>query len=77
MLLSPGNEARIDIVPKIIQATEDLINIQKEKRECLFSNERRLEYYKTYTQNNCILECEAWYTKEKCNCVLHYMPSNN
>lgn len=74
--ITPGEETRIIIRPRISYANPSIISIAQKKRKCFFMSERKLRYYRTYTQRNCILECEANYTKKLCNCVQYYMPSN-
>lgn len=74
-VLAPGRETRMIITPHIITAADELRKISQEKRQCLFNNERSLRFYRTYTQRNCALECEANFTLEFCKCVLYYMPS--
>ncbi|CAH1100944.1 unnamed protein product [Psylliodes chrysocephalus] len=46
-------------------------------RQCYFSDERYLDYFLTYTQENCYLECLANYTLQKCGCVNFFMPRTN
>ncbi|XP_070576557.1 acid-sensing ion channel 3-like [Ptychodera flava] len=38
--------------------------------------EKNLKYYATYSQSNCLLECESVYHVEKCGCRDYYMPGN-
>ncbi|KAK9888762.1 hypothetical protein WA026_000987 [Henosepilachna vigintioctopunctata] len=45
-LLSPGIEARYVINPVIREATDSLRGVPIYKRNCYFSNERRLQYYR-------------------------------
>lgn len=75
--ISPGKETRIVIRPTINSASRSIIRVPKKKRKCFFTSERTLRFYRTYTQRNCILECEANFTQRACNCVQHYMPSEN
>ncbi|KAJ8943545.1 hypothetical protein NQ318_023056 [Aromia moschata] len=46
------------------------------KRRCYFQSEKRLKYFKHYTQYNCKLECLTKLTLKKCGCVAFYMPNN-
>ncbi|XP_076270438.1 pickpocket protein 28-like [Rhynchophorus ferrugineus] len=75
-LISPGFETRISIEPAIREATSALRDIPIEKRQCYFSNERPLQYYRTYTQTNCFYECQSNYTFRNCFCVPYYLPKN-
>jgi amiloride-sensitive sodium channel len=45
------------IVPEIIQADEDLRSFDPDERKCYFEDERKLNYFKVYTQRNCESEC--------------------
>ncbi|XP_045472093.1 pickpocket protein 28-like isoform X2 [Harmonia axyridis] len=73
-LLSPGVEARYMINPVIREATHSLRSVSIEKRQCYFSNERKLQYYRTYTERNCRLECLSNHTKTKCGCIPYFLP---
>ncbi|XP_018316313.1 pickpocket protein 28-like [Mycetomoellerius zeteki] len=75
--ITPGEETRIIIRPRISHANPSIISIAQRKRQCFFMSERKLRYYRTYTQRNCILECEANYTQKLCNCVQYYMPKSS
>ncbi|EFN72474.1 Amiloride-sensitive cation channel 4-A [Camponotus floridanus] len=72
--ITPGEETRVIIRPRISTANPSIISIPQNKRKCFFTTERKLRYYRTYTQRNCILECEANYTQKLCHCVQYYMP---
>ncbi|XP_074108181.1 pickpocket protein 28 [Cotesia typhae] len=74
--ISPGEETRIVITPRINTASLSILGIPSKKRKCFFNTERKLKYYRTYTQRNCLLECEANFTQQICNCVQYYMPKS-
>ncbi|KAL6445649.1 hypothetical protein ACFW04_000866 [Cataglyphis niger] len=74
--ITPGEETRVIVRPRISTATPSIISIPQKKRKCFFTAERKLRYYRTYTQRNCILECEANFTQEICDCVQYYMPKS-
>lgn len=74
--VTPGEETRVIIAPRILSASKSIISVPLKKRKCFFTSERKLRYYRTYTQKNCILECEANFTQKICHCVQYYMPSN-
>ncbi|KAG5869552.1 hypothetical protein JTB14_002297 [Gonioctena quinquepunctata] len=75
-LLSPGVEVRYSITPSVREASDTLRSIPLKKRQCYFANERRLQYYRSYTQRNCNLECQSNYTYESCRCIPYYLPRN-
>ncbi|XP_045454262.1 pickpocket protein 28-like [Melitaea cinxia] len=72
----PGIEARVSIQPRILDAQPSLKSIDIKKRLCLFSSEKELVFYRTYTLRNCEMECEARIMLDICKCVLYYMPKN-
>ena len=72
--LSPGKETRVIITPHINDAEKSIMKIPPKTRHCYFLSERRLRYYRTYTQRNCVLECEANFTLKYCKCMQYYMP---
>ncbi|CAG9858557.1 unnamed protein product [Phyllotreta striolata] len=43
-------------------------------RNCYLSDERKLKFYKIYTQQNCQMECLTNYTLASCNCSSFFMP---
>ncbi|KAF5271322.1 hypothetical protein FQA39_LY08120 [Lamprigera yunnana] len=75
LLLAAGLEARVIVRPKIYDATQSIRSINIQKRICYFTNERDLQFYRTYTELNCKLECQANYTLSLCGCVPFYLPS--
>ncbi|RZF36224.1 hypothetical protein LSTR_LSTR008550 [Laodelphax striatellus] len=52
-----------------------VLNIALNRRQCYFSNERQLKYFRYYTQDNCAVECLTDNTLDQCNCVAFYMPT--
>ncbi|XP_061941386.1 pickpocket protein 28-like [Apis cerana] len=75
--VTPGEETRVIITPRIMTASKSIISIPLRKRKCFFTFERKLRYYRTYTQKNCVLECEANFTQKICHCVQYYMPKSS
>ncbi|XP_032675500.1 pickpocket protein 28-like [Odontomachus brunneus] len=75
--IMPGEETRVIVKPRISTAKKSIISIPKTKRKCFFTTERKLRYYRTYTQRNCLLECEANFTQKICSCVQYYMPKSS
>ena len=43
------------------------------KRGCLYPNEKTLQVFPKYSQENCGLECAWQYALEKCDCVPWYL----
>ncbi|XP_065345463.1 pickpocket protein 28-like [Cloeon dipterum] len=71
--IRPGTENFVSIQPKIRKANPAVVDVPLAKRNCYFASERYLRFYRTYTQHNCVQECEANYTVSICGCVLFYM----
>ncbi|XP_055549433.1 pickpocket protein 28 isoform X2 [Wyeomyia smithii] len=69
-----GSENRIIVNPKLSDASYLIRKVSQLQRQCVFANEANLSYYRTYSRNNCEMECEARLIQENCGCVLYYMP---
>lgn len=65
----------IAITAKMMTASEGLKNIPVKARNCYFSHERTLRFYKIYTQENCKKECSANITNVMCDCLPFHYPS--
>lgn len=52
-----GLKLNVWITPQIQQTDEDLRRFDPDDRRCYFDDERKLNYFKVYTQNNCQMEC--------------------
>jgi acid-sensing ion channel, other len=63
------------ISPNVIITAPDLRRFSAEKRQCYFNDERYLQFFKYYTQNNCNFECVANKTIKMCGCMRFDMPS--
>jgi acid-sensing ion channel, other len=66
---------KFSITPKMITTAVELRELSAEKRQCFFSDERFLRFFRYYTQNNCELECTANLTLSECGCLRFNMPS--
>jgi acid-sensing ion channel, other len=64
----------ISIIPKVINTAPELRDFPVEKRQCYFSDERYLRFFKHYTQNNCEIECLENLTLSRCGCLRFHMP---
>ncbi|XP_045477003.1 pickpocket protein 28-like isoform X1 [Harmonia axyridis] len=62
------------VLPTLMSTAKNVESTPPEVRNCYFSKERKLAYYKVYSQNNCNMECSANYTRAVCGCVAYYMP---
>ena len=71
--LEPGREHFVQLSARVV-STKDIEDIDPEARECFFSNEGNLDFYKKYTYSNCRLECAIKTTKDKYGCVPWHLP---
>lgn len=70
-------DLHIIIKPRVLFTPNDLRKYPVNTRQCFFEDERKLTFFKHYTQVNCETECEAAYILKQCGCVKNYMPHTN
>uniref|UniRef100_A0A336LE20 CSON007900 protein n=1 Tax=Culicoides sonorensis TaxID=179676 RepID=A0A336LE20_CULSO len=70
------NFSQIDLIisPTLIDAADDLRKMSPEKRNCCFKDECKLDYFKIYSKNNCLMECYTKMMYHKCNCTTFELP---
>uniref|UniRef100_A0A6P7GG08 Pickpocket protein 28-like n=1 Tax=Diabrotica virgifera virgifera TaxID=50390 RepID=A0A6P7GG08_DIAVI len=74
----PENEVVIaGVNPSMITTSNTLKNYDVAKRNCYFSYEKDLHFFKIYTIRNCKIECLTNFTLYYCGCVGFYMPREN
>lgn len=59
--------------PEMFLIDDELKSWSIEKRSCYLTSEKKLEYFKIYTKNNCEHECLSLLISEKCGCVPFYL----
>lgn len=67
----------IKIKPKLIRTSESIRHYEPNQRQCFYNSERKLRFYKIYSQSNCEMECLANFTKMECGCVRFSVPRTN
>lgn len=72
--ISPGKTAQFSIMPRLIITSSSVQKYDPDERLCFFGHERRLRFYKHYTQRNCEVECLTNFTLASCGCVQFSMP---
>lgn len=73
--LSPGKTISLSIEPKMTTTPDNIrTSYDPSVRRCYFEYERKLRFYKQYTQQNCEWECLSNYTLKQCGCVKYSMP---
>ena len=71
--LQPGREHFIDLSATVV-STNGIRDILPEARDCFFSDEGDLEFYKSYTFSNCRLECGIKKSEQKLGCIPWHLP---
>lgn len=67
--LSPGYTSTFMVEPKLVETTVSARKHPPHIRQCYFNSERKLRFFKYYTQRNCEFECLSNYTLSQCGCV--------
>ncbi|XP_039756675.1 pickpocket protein 28-like [Pararge aegeria] len=67
-------EVTIAFKPKKIVTSNGLRMFPSERRQCYYTGEHNLKYFKLYTQTNCEFECLSNFTYARCDCVHYSMP---
>lgn len=67
----------LTVRPVVTQTAESLRGSSAEKRQCYFDDEKPLQFFRTYTQRNCELECLSAYVLRKCGCTRFSLPRDN
>ncbi|XP_077285517.1 pickpocket protein 28-like [Arctopsyche grandis] len=62
------------IKPNMIITSKGLRGYDPQRRKCFMTVERKLKFFKVYTQQNCQIECLSNYTDSVCGCVAFWMP---
>lgn len=69
IVISNNRSTNILIKPKIIRPSSNLDVCSPDERKCFFQSERKLKYFKIYTQINCFAECGWNKTLKDCGCI--------
>ncbi|VEN46107.1 unnamed protein product [Callosobruchus maculatus] len=69
-----GDAVIAQVHPYLIKTPPEVRKYHPDIRDCYFTNEKFLTYFKQYTPENCRLECVTNFTLEKCGCVSFFMP---
>jgi amiloride-sensitive sodium channel len=67
----------VNIRPQMISTSKGLDSYEPEKRQCFLYKEKKMRFFKIYTQSNCQLECLTNFTIRNCQCVHFSMPRSN
>ena len=75
-LLQPGHEHYLAL-STLITSAHHIKSLLPESRNCYFSNEKSLEFYKTYSFSNCLFECSINKFKSELGCIPWYLPKTD
>lgn len=64
-----GRKLEVLIAPSVIRSDKSLKALAPSDRSCYFEGERKLNYFKVYTKQNCKIECFSNFVQKICNCV--------
>ncbi|KAI8424662.1 hypothetical protein MSG28_003089 [Choristoneura fumiferana] len=73
----PGQVTSLALKFSILNTSSSLQNYDHDQRQCYFTWDRPLDYFKIYTPSNCWLECLSKFTYKRCSCVWFHMPHKN
>ncbi|KAL3273928.1 hypothetical protein HHI36_015353 [Cryptolaemus montrouzieri] len=65
------------VTPSLTRTSKKVKHYNPMKRNCYLKNERKLKFFRYYSQSSCHLECWTNYTESFCGCVNFYMPRDN
>lgn len=60
---------------KLTITSEGLRSYRPDQRQCFYSADNRLRFFKIYSEANCKAECLSNFTRIECGCVKFSMPS--
>lgn len=69
-------EVSASVKPNMIKTSKELQSYAPTRKLCFFNSERKLRFFKVYTQRHCELECLSNYTLDHCGCVPFAYPRN-
>ncbi|XP_034657912.1 pickpocket protein 28 [Drosophila subobscura] len=69
-----GHQTTFRIIARSFEALPNIRNIHRTKRQCIFSDEEELYFYRYYTRRNCESECDALFFLRRCDCIPYYLP---
>ncbi|KAJ9579992.1 hypothetical protein L9F63_004375, partial [Diploptera punctata] len=58
----------IEITPSMTESSLGVRALSIAQRKCLFPDEANLKYFRTYTEENCLMECRLDYIEKICGC---------
>lgn len=74
LYVSLGKAVIFTIKPEQIIPQDTISTYRPKNRNCYYNRERKLKFFREYTQYNCELECLSDFTLDRCGCVKFSMP---
>jgi Amiloride-sensitive sodium channel. len=74
-ILMPQDQRKVfqvQVTPSITESSRNVRALSISQRNCLFPDELRLSVFKTYTQQNCLLECRLRNIASYCGCYPYF-----
>lgn len=70
-----NQQVLVSVKPNMVETSIELQNYAPNRKLCYLNSERRLRFFKIYTQRHCEMECISMYMKKTCGCVFFALPS--
>ncbi|XP_039442675.1 pickpocket protein 28-like [Culex pipiens pallens] len=67
-------EVVVSVIPEVVKTSPEVRSYTPERRQCYYSKERYLRFFRMYSLENCQMECLTNYTIQRCGCVKYSMP---
>ncbi|KAG5868931.1 hypothetical protein JTB14_024684 [Gonioctena quinquepunctata] len=77
IMIPLDTSVQVNVQPQLMTTSKEVKGYRPVVRQCYFTDERPLKFFRIYNPENCNLECLTNYTLNKCGCVGFYMPRNN
>ena len=79
MVIGSGKEIFLTVSAIHTESSEPVREMEVLRRNCIFSDEKNVPnaevtVFKTYSQENCFLECRAKALLKECGCLPYYYP---
>lgn len=71
-----GMALDILITPQVIETDDNLKSFSPQVRQCYFEGEKKLDFFRFYSTENCLAECISKIIYEFCGCVQFYYVRN-
>lgn len=73
-IIRPSTFNKLHVLPQQTYATSYIARESLKRRKCYLPSERKLYYFGSYSQVNCLAECRSSWLYKKCGCALPYWP---